>query len=389
VNLEGADLGWAFLMEADLSGADLSLAFLMGAHLSRADLSLATLMKADLVEADLVEANLCGAQLNGATLMGADLTGANLRQANLKSANLDGAKLNQAQLNGADLTGVSFKAVHLFQADLSGVRFVGADLEWADLSGVNLAGADLSESHLVGTDLSAANLSGVNLRGAWVGDTRFGDLDLRTVKGLESLVFLKPCTVGIDTVYRSEGEIPFSFLRGAGVPTNFIEYMRSLVGTAFDYYSCFISYSRKDQEFADRLHADLQAKGVRCWLATEDLKIGDKFRQRIDEAIRFHDKLLVVLSETSVNSSWVEKEVLTAFEKEKDKNGDPVLFPIRLDEAVMNAKQEWAGDIRRTRQIGDFRNWLDHNFYQKAFQRLLRDLQGGQQKEAAVGPQGD
>lgn len=150
--------------------------------------------------------------------------------------------------------------------------------------------------------------------------------------------------------------------------------LRTETDTALEFYSCFISYSSKDNEFAKRLYADLRAWGVRCWFDHEDLKIGDKFRQRIDEAIRLYDKLLLVLSETSVNSTWVEKEVLTAFEKENRQKGKPVLFPIRLDTAAMNAQQEWAGDIRRTRHIGDFSQWRDGDSYTKAFERLLRDL---------------
>ncbi|HZP00539.1 MAG TPA: toll/interleukin-1 receptor domain-containing protein [Terriglobia bacterium] len=51
-----------------------------------------------------------------------------------------------------------------------------------------------------------------------------------------------------------------------------------------------------DEDFAKRLHADLQQSNVRCWFAPEDLKIGDKFRKRIDESIRIYDKLMVILS---------------------------------------------------------------------------------------------
>jgi hypothetical protein len=184
-------------------------------------------------------------------------------------------------------------------------------------------------------------------------------------------------------VYRSKGKIAESFLRGAGVPDSFIKYMHSLAGAGLEYYSCFISYSNKDKEFADRLYADLQSKEVLCWLASEDLKIGDRFRQRIDDAIRVHDKLLVVLSETSVNSTWVGLEVERAFEKERvSKKEKVVLFPIRLDDAVMKTNQAWASDIRRERHIGDFSNWQNYNSYQKAFQRLLRDLRGDKKEEA-------
>ncbi len=84
--------------------------------------------------------------------------------------------------------------------------------------------------------------------------------------------------------------------------------MRSLVAHPIEYYTCFISYSSRDQEFADRLYTDLQSKGVCCWFAPEDMKIGDKLRQRIDESIRLYDKLLV-LSAYSVASWWVEYEV--------------------------------------------------------------------------------
>jgi len=33
-----------------------------------------------------------------------------------------------------------------------------------------------------------------------------------------------------------------------------------------------------------------------------------------------------------------------------------VLLPIRIDNAVMNTMEAWESDIRRMRNIGDFRN---------------------------------
>jgi TIR domain len=194
------------------------------------------------------------------------------------------------------------------------------------------------------------------------------------VKNLETVDHIGPSTIGIDTIYRSQGRIPEAFLKGAGVPDSFLDYMRSLVGKPIDYYSCFISYSSKDQAFAERLYADLQSKGVRCWFAPHDMRIGDEIRPRIDESIRVHDKLLLVLSESSLTSTWVKKEVETAFENEAQQN-KLVLFPVRLDDTVMHTQEAWAADIRRMRHIGDFRQWKQHDEYQQAFARLLRDLQ--------------
>jgi hypothetical protein len=158
-----------------------------------------------------------------------------------------------------------------------------------------------------------------------------------------------------------------------GLPDRLIDYLPSLLEEAIQFYSCFISYSSKDEAFAERLYADLQNKGVRCWFAPEDMKIGDKFRQRIEEAIHVHERLLLILSENSVSSEWVEKEVETAFEKEQ-REKRTVLFPIRLDDAVIESHTGWSADLRRTRHIGDFRQWKDHDAYQQAFKRVLRDL---------------
>jgi hypothetical protein len=153
-------------------------------------------------------------------------------------------------------------------------------------------------------------------------------------------------------------------------PETYVSLQRGLEGY---FYSCFISYSTKDQDFADRLHADLRNVGVRCWLATENLEIGSLFRRRIAEAILLHDKLLVILSDHSVQSDWVREEVESCLEREHREKRS-VLFPVRLDDAVMDADEAWAASIRRLRHIGDFTRWRDHDSYQRAFERLLRDL---------------
>ena len=286
--------------------------------------------------------------------------------------NLVKANLSGADLRGADLTWADLSLANLREADLRGANLQPADLRRADLRGANLVLANLAGVHLFGADVSRARFD----------FTVLGDNDLSQTKGLDTAVHEGPSTIGIDTIQRSGGKIPEVFLRGAGVPDNWIEYMGALVGQPIQFYSCFISYSTKDQEFAHRLHADLQARGVRCWFAPDDLKIGDRFRLRIDESIRVYDKLMAVLSANSIYSEWVEKEVETAFEKE-GKQKTTVLFPIRLDDEVMKTDQAWAADIRRTRHIGDFTRWKDHDSYQKAFDRLLRDLKAESAKAAS------
>jgi hypothetical protein len=259
---------------------------------------------------------------------------------------------------------------NLSGANLVGVDFGHADLHYADLSRANLAWADLTDANLTCTDFG----------GAIIGWTTFGAVDLSVAKGLANVIHQGPSTIGVDTLYLSgPGGIPESFLRGAGIPQDFLDNLPpSLLGSPIQFYSCFISYSSNDDEFARRLHADLQAANVRIWFAPEDLRIGDRTRRVIHDTIRLYDKLLVVLTENSVGSDWVEEEVETALQKER-RDKSTVLFPIRLDDAVMTTTKSWPETIR-DRNIGDFRDWKNHDSYKKALDRLLRDLKASERR---------
>ena len=320
--------------------------------------------------------------LEDAQLEGLDLTSADFSSSNLKNAHLSGSKLDGAKFRIADVRGAEMSFASLMSADFWGSHVDGLDLHSSNVSearfeGVSLGGANLRSAYLGGTQFVDARLRGADLRGAQFVSTVLTRNDLTDGLGLEDCLYGGPSVIDIDTLLRS-GPLPEPFLRGLGLPEKFISVLPSLMGQAIEFYSCFISYSSKDEEFARRLHADLQERGVRCWFAPEDLRIGDRTRLKIDESIRLHDKLLLILSEDSVASEWVEDEVESAFEKERgaiDKGEDrTVLFPIRIDSAVMKTDSAWAASIRRKRNIGDFSAWKDHDSYQTAFQRLLRDL---------------
>jgi uncharacterized protein YjbI with pentapeptide repeats len=291
---------------------------------------------------------------------------------------LRNADLGAAELSGADLSRAKLRRAYLRKSSLKGTNLQRANLQGANIRRADLSGADFRWAHFGGTDLSRANLSGADLTEAIIYHTTFGDNDLSDVKGLDAARHKGPSTIGIDTIYRSKGEVPESFLRGCGVPDEFIARAKSLATGPSEFYSCFISYSSKDDAFATELHATLQAQHVRCWKDSEDLKIGDSFQDVIGSAIWLHDKLLLVLSENSINSSWVEWEVRKALKKEQEQSST-VLFPVRLDDAVMEAPYAWAAEVRK-RHIGDFRSRNDHDSFQKSLDRLLRDLKSQESK---------
>ena len=299
-NLRGADSCWVNLRGANLGQADLT-----GAQFCGADLEGANLRQALLPNADLGRANA-----GAASLEAANLTGANLRGANLREASLIGTVLHRANLSGASVAEVDVGDPELRSPTLSEINLRREDRRIASLRGESLGG----------TNLRGASLKNADLTGSWAGATSFADLDLSSVKGLETIYHLDRSTIGIDTVYKSQGKIPEVFLRGCGVPDEFIAYVGSLGGRPIEFYSCFISYSTKDQNFAERLYNDLQSNGVRCWFAPEEMKGGRKLHEQIDEAIRLHDKLLLILSEHSMNSTWVETEILKARKGEIEGN---------------------------------------------------------------------
>jgi hypothetical protein len=338
---------------------------LRGAIFFCGKLSGPNLSDANLVGADLSGANLNGANLSRATLIGANLSGASLIHANLNGASLIKAQLIFADLLGATLLGAKLRGANLREANLRAFHLSMADLRGANLSGANLGGATLTLVTLARADLTNATC----------GNTIFTEVDLSGVKGIDSIIHGGPSWISVDMLFRFGEKIPEAFLRGCGVKEALISYLPNIIASMspIQFYSCFISYSSKNHDLAERLHADLEAKGVRCWIDRKDLKIGQKIRVSIDESIRMHDKLLLVLSKTSVQSDWVEKEVESAMERER-REKRLVLFPIRVDDAVMKIENGWPADIRRSRHIGDFRRWNEHDDYQQSFARLLRDL---------------
>jgi uncharacterized protein YjbI with pentapeptide repeats len=339
-------------LEPDLSGAILNRANLSGALLSRTNLT----------EASLIWADLSGAILNEARLDEAILTEANLTGATLSGATLDEADLRQASLHNADLRGATLIWALLSGADLSGTL----------LSNTNLSGASLDDANLSRADLSGADLKAARFNGARLAFTIFGRIDLSVAKGLDMVQHLGPSIIDIGTISLSRGSIPEIFLRGAGVPDPFIGSQRSLAWQSADCSLCLLRCTSEDQAFAERLHADLQNRGIRCWIVPRGSERGMVVSVSNDEVLRFYDKLVLVLSEHTVASHWVQHEVEVALSKELNSQ-QRFLYPIRLDKAVLDSTENWAIQLQH-RSIADFSRWKEHDAYQKAFTQLLREL---------------
>ena len=350
VNLKGSDLTGSRFSESELIGSDLSNTILTKVWFEAATLTYANLNHSSLFEAEFYRANLAHTKFH-------------------KSC------LEKASLNGADLC-----QSEILNSDLHRTQFIKANL-----SGAKLENAYLRRTNFFGANLSDAEFGGSDFDGTYLGGTIFGNTSLIGARNLDKCDHRGPSVIDLRTIQRS-GNLPVTFLRGMGLQDVFIDYLPSLLQQPIQFYSCYISHSTRDQAFAERLYADLQNKGVRCWYAPEEIKGGEKLYDQIDSAIKVHDKLLLILSEDSINSEWVQTEMRWC-RKAEQREGKRKLFPIRLVD--MPTLQDWecfdadygkdlAAEVREY-FISDFSNWKDHDSYKKALDRLLRDLQGSVQ----------
>lgn len=71
----------------------------------------------------------------------------------------------------------------------------------------------------------------------------------------------------------------------------------------------FISYSREDRAFVERLSRDLRAEGIVTWQDTEQIKAGQNWRKAIEEGLRRSAALIYVASKHSSRSKWMLNEM--------------------------------------------------------------------------------
>jgi uncharacterized protein YjbI with pentapeptide repeats len=376
--LRDAVLSDAKLRGADLTGADLTGAYFKGAYLR------GTL---------LASADLAGANFTGANLTGADLIGANLTTINLKDANLRGAYLTDVCLTSAHLGNAYLRHADLAGADLRKANLTGAYLGDVTLVEAKLSGANLSGTNLSGADLRHADLEDTNFTNARLGYTTLADNDLRKVKGLETVKHSAPSYLSIDTLYKAEGKIPGAFLRGCGLSdwqvenaklynpelsneeiTNILYQVHDLrAGQAIQISPLFISYSHADSNFVGEVESHLNMKGIRFWRDVHHSTAG-RLERQIDHAIRVNPTVLLVLSEQSVKSDWVEHEARLARKLEQE-TGRDVLCPVALDDRWKTCR--WPERLREQimeYNILDFSNWKDADYMQRMFMRLIEGL---------------
>jgi uncharacterized protein YjbI with pentapeptide repeats len=323
---------------------------------------------------------------------------------------LDRPALFGAKLNGINLSGVKLKSPNFIRASFDGAKVERAELVSADFRGANLASAKFRNVNLKSTNFTSANLkdatfASIEISGACFDFCRLGgtvliDTDMSQIVGLENCIHSKPSVIDRNSLIKNSN-LPRPFFYGCGLSDWEIEATklfdpalrseqrvdilyeihRLQEDQPIQFFSIFISYSNDDKTFAEKLYEELQNVGVRCWYAPKNIKPGQKIHEQIDSAIQSYDRLLLILSKSSMQSNWVKTEIANAMEKERDQ-GRKVLFPVRivkfdsvLDWKCFNADQG-IDSAREVREyfIPDFTNWDDPDSFSRSFERLLTAL---------------
>jgi hypothetical protein len=100
--------------------------------------------------------------------------------------------------------------------------------------------------------------------------------------------------------------------------------------------SVFFSYAHDDRDLARALAIELEKRGAAVWIDEGELRIGDSIIERVAQAIADVDYIVVLVSERSVASPWVAKELSLAATRVLERQGVKVL-PIRVGAVRMPA----------------------------------------------------
>jgi hypothetical protein len=346
-------------------------------------------LKVDLRGADLSRMNLNGIDFRDARLTRVDLRGASLHEARLARANLSRATLIGTTLNRASLKETRLTETIIMDADLQDTDFTGAYLHRTVLANSNLRGAYLYSAYFSEVHLSKTKFT--NVAFAY---TSLGACDLSAVIDLEHCNHHGPSTIGMDTIYKSKGNIPEVFLRGCGLSDVEIEFAKLAnpalrneqvnkllyqiyelrANRAVQISPLFISYSHTDAAFVDQLESHLNQKGIRFWRDVHEATAG-RLEKVVDRAIRLNPTVLLILSEHSLKSDWVEHEVRTARGLEKEMRRD-VLCPVALDDSWKNS--HWPQRLMEQvmeYNILDFSAWRDEMKFASTFNKLINGLE--------------
>lgn len=139
--------------------------------------------------------------------------------------------------------------------------------------------------------------------------------------------------------------------------------------------SVFISHAAEDKEFVRKLASDLAVHGIRPWVDEVEIKVGDSLIDRINQGIQEADYILLVLSEASIGSRWVQEEIRVAVDRDPS-GAARALLPVLIEDVELPP-------ILRNLNYLDLR---DPNAYERGLARLVQTIEVQRTEEKETRP---
>jgi uncharacterized protein YjbI with pentapeptide repeats len=326
-----------------------------------------------LAAADFRDCDLASATFNRCNAIEINLEGANLRSAKILEAAFGEADMFRACLADAEIR-CNARGSFLVRADLSGTLFYGA----------TLSGCHFGFNAIHATSFVLCDLADVHLTAPCDVDRTSVERSLRPMAQLivdrERLPERDREQI-VTAASHSLAECQL-FFTNLGVDQGLVESESlGLLSAWLRQPSTFISYSSADEQFAAALHDQLVAAGIDTWFAPDDMRGGRMIHEQVVEEIRKRDRVILVLSESSLASNWVATELRETLASEATSHVRK-LFPIRVvDIDVLKSWELFDADsgqdlARLVRQyhIPDFSGWRNALVLGEAVTRLARHL---------------
>lgn len=335
-----------------------------------------------------------------------DLSGYKYEEANFSNTNFQNSHLDRWVVTDCDFSKSLLTGIHAQRSSWRNAKFCNAHIT-GDLVLSRIYIADFT-----GAIIEKCGLPEAEWRFLRLNHTKFSPYMLQTM--VNSWTILQSDLSGIQNPQNAQHEFPsnidfatlqktstglakqpelvskFSvFFQGCGLPSEIISVFESWVrekptdvevaNTGANYYSCFISYSHADADFAKRLHSELQEYGIQCWLDDVEMLPGDDILEMVDWGIRKWDKVLLCCSRNSLSSPWVDREMEKALIKEEQlwrsrKQKTRVIIPLDLD-GYMYEWESGKASVLKSRMAADFTSWPnDEARFQAHLEKLIKAL---------------
>ncbi|MEW8232772.1 MAG: toll/interleukin-1 receptor domain-containing protein [Candidatus Thiodiazotropha endolucinida] len=125
----------------------------------------------------------------------------------------------------------------------------------------------------------------------------------------------------------------------------------------------FLSHSSKDKPFIRQLATDLKKNGVGVWLDEQNIAVGDSIVERVGQGLAESDYFILAMSNNSMNSPWVTKELNQALVSEIEQR-DVKILPLKLSDCEIPA-------LIKDKKYADFSSQ-----YQSGLNSLLAAIKG-------------